>query len=81
MNYYLVDFENVKKDGLDGIHKLESEDRVCIFYSKNADSITFDQHKRLIESKADIELCKVDVGSKNALVFQLATQRRKNIIL
>ena len=74
MNYYLVDFENVKKDGLDGIHKLESEDRVCIFYSKNADSITFDQHKRLIESKAGIELCKVDVGSKNALDFQLATQ-------
>lgn len=28
MNYYLVDFENVKKDGLDGIHKLEQEDRV-----------------------------------------------------
>lgn len=43
MNYYLVDFENVKKDGLDGIHKLEQEDRVCILYSKNADSITFEQ--------------------------------------
>ena len=74
MSYYLVDFENVKKDGLDGIHKLGKEDKVCIFYSKNADSITFDQHRRLIESKADIELCKVDVDSKNALDFQLATQ-------
>lgn len=74
MNYYLVDFENVKKDGLDGIHKLEKEDRVCILYSKNADSITFEQHKKIMESKADIELCKVDVGSKNALDFQLATQ-------
>lgn len=74
MSYYLVDFENVKKDGLDGIHKLEKVDKVCIFYSKNADSITFDQHRRLIESKADIEFCKVDVGSKNALDFQLATQ-------
>ena len=74
MNYYLVDFENVKKDGLDGIHKLEQEDRVCILYSKNADSITFEQHKKIMESKADIELCKVDVGSKNALDFQLATQ-------
>ncbi len=74
MSYYLVDFENVKKDGLDGIHKLGKEDKVCIFYSKNADSITFDQHRRLIESKADIEFCKVDVGSKNALDFQLATQ-------
>ncbi len=74
MGYYLVDFENVKKDGLDGIHKLEPEDRVCILYSKNADSITFEQHKKIMESKADIELCKVDVGSKNALDFQLATQ-------
>lgn len=74
MNYYLVDFENVKKDGLDGIHRLEAEDRVCILYSKNADSITFEQHKKIMESKADIELCKVDVGSKNALDFQLATQ-------
>ena len=34
MSYYLVDFENVKKDGLDGIHKLVKEDKVCIFYSK-----------------------------------------------
>ena len=70
MNYYLVDFENVKKDGLDGVHLLNPEDKVCIFYSKNADSITFDQHRRIMESKADIELCKVEVGSKNALDFQ-----------
>lgn len=74
MSYYLVDFENVKRDGLDGIHLLEEEDRVCIFYSKNADSITFDQHRRIIESRASIEFCKVEVGSKNALDFQLATQ-------
>ncbi len=74
MSYYLVDFENVKKDGLDGIHMLGSDDQVCIFYSKNADSITFDQHRRIMESQASIMLCKVDVGSKNALDFQLATQ-------
>ena len=74
MSYYLLDFENVKKDGLDGIHKLGKEDKVCIFYSKNADSITFDQHRRITESQATIEFCKVDVGSKNALDFQLATQ-------
>ncbi len=74
MSYYLVDFENVKKDGLDGIHKLGEGDMVCIFYSKNADSITFDQHRRIMESKAEIDFCKVDVGSKNALDFQLATQ-------
>lgn len=74
MSFYLVDFENVKKDGLDGIHKLGEEDKVCILYSKNADSITFEQHRKIMESKAEITLCKVDVGSKNALDFQLATQ-------
>ncbi len=37
MSYYLVDFENVKKDGLDGIHKLGKEDKVCIFYKKTLD--------------------------------------------
>ncbi|WP_455715500.1 PIN domain-containing protein [Anaerosporobacter sp.] len=73
MNYYLIDYENVKTHGLDGISKLYEDDVVCIFYSKNADSLTFDLHKRINESQATIVYQKVDVGSKNALDFQLAT--------
>lgn len=73
MNYFLVDYENVKMHGLDGISKLNKDDVVCIFYSKNADSLTFDLHKRINESQATILYQKVDVGSKNALDFQLAT--------
>lgn len=73
MNYYLVDYENVKTHGLDGIDDLGPEDVVCIFYSENADSMTFDLHRRLNESRAKIIYQKVDVGTKNALDFQLTS--------
>lgn len=73
MNYYLVDYENVKSHGLDGITSLDSDDVLVIFYSENADSLTFGLHRRLNESKAKISYQKVDVGTKNALDFQLAT--------
>lgn len=73
MNYYLVDYENVKTRGLDGITSLDSNDVLVIFYSENADSLTFELHRRLNESKAEISYQKVDVGTKNALDFQLAT--------
>lgn len=73
MNYFLVDYENVKTHGLDGITKLCSDDTVNIFYSENADSLTFSLHKRLNESKAKLIYSKVEVGSKNALDFQLAS--------
>ena len=73
MGYYFVDYENVKMDGLNGINKLEPSDKVCIFYSEHADTLTFDLHKRLNESKATITFQKVEVGHKNALDFQLVT--------
>lgn len=73
MNYYFVDYENVKTQGLNGVNKLPEEDVVCIFYSENADSLTFGLHRRLNESKATLLFQKVDVGQKNALDFQLSS--------
>lgn len=73
MGYYLVDYENVKKDGLNGINLLTEEDKVCIFYSENSNTLTFDLHRKIIESRADVSFQKVEVGTKNALDFQLAT--------
>jgi hypothetical protein len=70
---FFVDFENVKISGLDGLLELNSTDEVFIFYSDNADGITFDVHKNLNETKAKINLQKVEVGSKNALDFQLSS--------
>ena len=73
MAYYLIDFENVKSRGMEGVELLSEEDTVCIFYSDNADSMTFDLHRKLNETKAEIIYHKVAVGTKNALDFQLAT--------
>lgn len=73
MNYYLVDYENVKTHGLDGITSLDENDTVVIFYSDNADSLTFGLHRRLTETKAIVNFQRVDVGTKNALDFQLCT--------
>ena len=58
---------------MEGVELLTEEDTVCIFYSDNADCMTFDLHQKLNETKAKIIYHKVAVGTKNALDFQLAT--------
>lgn len=73
MSIYLVDYENVNADGLKDVGRLGSDDRVIVFYTANADKITFELHNRLNESAADISFLKVDAGGKNALDFQLST--------
>lgn len=73
MNYFLVDYENVHTNGFSGIASLSEKDKVIIFYSENASTMTFGLHRRLNESKAEISFQKVPIGSKNALDFQLCT--------
>ncbi|MBQ6555344.1 MAG: hypothetical protein IJL89_08935 [Firmicutes bacterium] len=73
MNYFFIDYENVKNQGLEGIEELKADDCVVIFYSANANSITLEMHNKINSSKADIVFEKVNVGKKNALDFQLAS--------
>lgn len=73
MKIYLIDFENVKSKGLEGIDKLSETDSVIIFFSENSDTLSFEMHQKVLSSKADIEYFKVSVGGKNALDFQLST--------
>lgn len=73
MKAYLIDFENVKSKGLNGIEQLGENDKVIIFYSENSDTISFEMHRKVMQSPADIEYLKVRVGGKNALDFQLST--------
>ena len=70
---YLVDYENVNRDGLNGVGKLDSNNSVYIFYSEKADSMTFGLHKRLMETEANVEYFKATVGTKNSLDFQLVS--------
>ncbi|NBH74221.1 hypothetical protein D3Z51_19950 [Clostridiaceae bacterium] len=72
MTYYLIDYENTGEGGLAGLTELESSDEVVIFYSENADKMSFDMHRRLQECRALIEFRKIATGKKNALDFQLA---------
>lgn len=73
MKAYLIDFENVKSKGLTGIESLGETDKVIIFYSENSDTISFEMHRKVMSSSADIQYLKVRVGGKNALDFQLST--------
>lgn len=76
MIIYLVDYENVGVSGLNGLSKLDSNAKLVIFYSDNADKLTFGLHRRLCESAARgacIKYMRADVSSgKNALDFQLS---------
>lgn len=73
MNYYLIDLENVRRNGFAGIESLSEKDHVIIFYSDFADSIPIDLHFQINASPAKFEFRKVLVGSKNALDFQLCS--------
>lgn len=70
---YLIDFENVRSDGLKGINWLSENDIVVIFYSNNADTLTFEAMDLILNSNATIRKFKIARGGKNALDFQLAT--------
>ena len=73
MATFLIDYENVSASGLEGLETCGPEDIIYIFYTENADRLTFGAHQRLIESAAQIRYYKVDSGTKNALDFQLVT--------
>lgn len=73
MSIFLIDYENVSAAGLDGLETRCADDTIYIFYTENADRLTFEAHRRLIECTAQIRYIKVDSGSKNALDFQLST--------
>ena len=75
MSVYFVDFENVNSGGLTGITKtnMNETDRIIIFYSENAKTLTMDLHRELEKTKVIKEYVKVNVGTANALDFQLAS--------
>ncbi len=73
MNYFLVDYENVNVGGLNGVSNLTENDTVIIFYSVNADTLTFGMHRRINESKATFKFQKILLKEKNALDFQLCS--------
>lgn len=72
-NRYLVDYENTHSNGLSGIKDLTENDEVIIFYSSKCDSISFEIMSDIFASEANIITKRVNVGTPNALDFQLVT--------
>ena len=73
MNYYYIDFENVKTAGLKGVDALPSSDTVKIFAKGGSDQMKFNDIKTLMAAKATVTIEDVVTGTKNALDFQLLT--------
>jgi hypothetical protein len=73
MNYYLIDFENVGADGIKDFNGITEGDAFIIFYSENRKNITIDIMEHISSMKLQFKSFKVDVGTKNALDFQLSS--------
>lgn len=77
MAVYLIDYENVYVDGLQGIENLTEQDSVYIFYTQNRCGLTFQLYEKLISCHAKIHLNEVSMSLKagepvkNALDMQL----------
>lgn len=73
MAAYYVDYENVGSGGLSGLEKLTKTDRLILFYSDRADTIKMEVVQLLMKTPCQIEFCKIERGTQNALDFQLIT--------
>lgn len=73
MNYYLVDFENVRTDGIKELSEVNDGDAVVIFYSDQCKNITLDVIANMTRKKINLTCFKVKTGTKNALDFQLSS--------
>lgn len=73
MNYFLVDFENVRTDGVKDLVKVSDGDAVIIFYSEQCKGITLDVIEDITKQKASLTCHKARTGTKNALDFQLSS--------
>ena len=65
MAIYLIDYENVYIEGLQGIEQLGSEDRVHIFYTQNRCGLTFGLYEQLLSCAAQVKLNEVSLSPKN----------------
>lgn len=72
MDYYLIDLENVRRQGLMGADLLGTNDTIVIFYSNVANSIRAIDRERIEQGSAKVEIRSVNVHTKNALDFELS---------
>lgn len=72
--YFLVDFENVRNEGLRGAQYLLEEDIMIIFFSCACDRIQQGCFCQIMESLCRLDICKLKNSGKNALDFYIAAR-------
>ena len=72
--YFLIDFENVKSDGLRGVDYLEESDYLTIFFSNAARSCENRYLEDIEKSGCHFDTCKLKKMGKNGLDFYIATR-------
>ena len=73
MRLYLIDYENVNSAGLHGIGQASAEDRIILFYSHAANTLSFEIMDEMMEAEILPERVCLEKTGKNALDFQLVT--------
>jgi hypothetical protein len=73
MATYLIDYENVNKNGLNGVKKLSERDTVIIFVGNNNFDMPVETVMAIIHTPAQIRIKKMKKTADNYLDFQLAT--------
>ncbi len=66
VKYYLVDFNSVKTEGLDGIEKLSDNDNVIIFFVKGESTVDFSLLSKLYLCSAKLKMKEIE--NKNMIV-------------
>jgi len=73
MRNFFIDLENVRSYGLEGILLLRPDDKVYVFYSDNANTLTIPTIESLNESSAQVKYIKTNYIGANAMDFQIVT--------
>lgn len=71
MSIYFVDFENVRKHGLEGIETLKSTDKVILFHYVGEGNVKYDILSELSKSKAFTQIQRIEKHDKNAMDFEI----------
>lgn len=71
LNYYLIDFENVRTDGIKDLNGVSEGDAIILFYSEQCKNISLDVIDSIMKLHVQYSSFKAKVGTKNALDFQL----------
>ncbi|GEM_PF-1133328 len=73
MRLFLIDYENVNSAGLHGIGQVDRQDRVILFYSHEANTLSFELMDEMLSANILPERICLERTGKNALDFQLVT--------